>query len=196
MLTWRCRKYESDQPSRISWVRLASCCRQSWMVSKGCVTHMSACSRRMNFNRKDNLDRSSEAGSVLVEFSLMLPILVLLLVGVADLGLGVQQAIVVSEAAHAGTAYSSLPGKSSDTAGMKSAANAAAGSLSSFNASATNWCSCGAGGTHLSCPITCSGGSLMEYAQVTTTATVPVLLGYPGLPAGFSLSGFSVVRVH
>lgn len=145
---------------------------------------------------KCSCDLLSEEGSVVIEFCLILPILVLLFVGVVDLGLGVQQAIIVTEAAHAGTAYSSLPGKSSDVQGMQNAALAAAGGTSSLSAVATNWCGCNANGTPVSCSSTCSGASPMVYAQVTTTATVPVLLGYPGLPASFSLNGFSAVRVR
>ena len=150
----------------------------------------------MTRNWKHTHDLCSENGSVLVEFCLILPVLVLLFAGVVDLGLGVQQAIVVSEAARAGTAYSCLPGKSSDLQGMKDAAVAAAGAVSPFSATATNWCSCNANGSPVSCASTCSGASPLEYAQVKTSATLPVLLGYPGLPASFSLSGFSAVRVH
>ncbi len=151
---------------------------------------------QMTLNLKLTHDLSSENGSVLVEFCLILPVLVLLFVGVADLGLGVQQAMVVSEAAHAGTAYSSLPGKSSDLQGMQNAAVAAAGNMSPFSATATNWCSCNANGSPVSCSSTCGGASPLEYAQVKTSATLPVVLGYPGLPASFSLNGFSAVRVH
>ena len=50
---------------------------------------------------------SSESGSALVEFSLILPILLLMLIGVTDLGISIEQAMVVSEAAHAGTMYGS-----------------------------------------------------------------------------------------
>lgn len=168
--------------------------RRQWPKDGQAVAHFGLI--EMTQNWKHTRDLSSENGSVVVEFCLILPVLVLLFVGVIDLGLGVQQAMVVSEAAHAGTAYSCLPGKASDLQGMQNAAVAAAGTVSPFSVTAANWCSCTANGSQVLCSSTCGGASPIEYAQVKTSATLPVLLGYPGLPASFSLNGFSAVRVH
>ena len=143
-------------------------------------------------------NRTSETGSVVVEFALILPVLVFLFIGAVDFGLGVRQAIIVSEAAHAGTRYGSLPGKSTDLQGMQNAAVSSAAGLSPFTATAMNWCSCAANGAHVSCTNAnaCGGAASIEYAQVSTSASMPVLLGYPGIPVSFPLSGFSAVRVH
>lgn len=140
----------------------------------------------------------SEAGSVVVEFALILPVLAFLFIGMVDFGLGVRQAVIVSEAAHAGTRFGSLPGKSTDLQGMQNAAIASAAGLSPFTATATNWCSCTANGARVSCTggTVCGGTAPLGYAQVSTSASLPVLLGYPGLPVSFPLSGFSAVRIR
>lgn len=139
----------------------------------------------------------SEYGSVLVEFSLILPIVVFMFIGMINLGVAVEQSIVVSEAAEAGTRYGTLPSKSTDLTGMQNAATAAASGLSDFSATATTWCSCVPAGAAVNCSNSCPGsGTPDKYIQVQTSATVQALANYPGLAASFALKGFSAMRVQ
>ena len=70
----------------------------------------------------------SESGSALIEFSLMLPVLVFLFVGIADYGLEMQQAMQIMEAATAGASYGAINGNQKDLVGMQNAAkNSAVG---------------------------------------------------------------------
>ena len=139
----------------------------------------------------------AEQGSALLEFALILPIVLLICIGMIDLSVAVQQGIVVSEAAEAGTRYGTLPSKSTDLSGMQNAAMAAAAGLTGFTATATNWCSCVPAGSPVSCATTCpSSGSPVEYVEVQTSAAIPALAKYPGLAASFALKGFSAMRVR
>jgi Flp pilus assembly protein TadG len=142
--------------------------------------------------------KGNEEGSSLLEFSLMLPILVFIVLGIVDLSQAITQSIVVTQAAEAGAAYGTLAGNQSNYSGMQTAAVNAANGLSGFNPPvATNWCSCAAGGTAVSCSSSCSGSaSPIMYVQVQTSATEQVLPSYPGLPASFSLNGISILRVQ
>jgi Flp pilus assembly protein TadG len=141
--------------------------------------------------------RVSERGSVLIEFSLIFTILMLLVLGVIDFSLVIQQAMVVNEAAYAGAEYGAISGNSSNTAMMQTiAANSATG-ISGFSASATKWCACAPGGTSVACTSTCSTyGTPVAYVQVSTSATAAVLFKFTGLPVTVPLHGLCVLRVQ
>ena len=139
--------------------------------------------------------RGPESGSALVEFTLILPVLVLLLLGVADFGLALQQAMVAADAAHTGTLYATIAGNSSNTNGMKDAALAAGGSQLVVDAS-QNVYTCSTSVPPTTTMPSCSSGSVLKYAHVKTQITLPALFGYPGLPASFTLSGSSTIRVQ
>ncbi len=142
-------------------------------------------------------DAGAENGSALLELSLILPLVTLLFVGVVDLGFAIDESIVVSSAAEVGARYGTVPSKSNDLSGMQSAASAAAPGIPGFLAVATNWCSCTPAGAVVSCTSTCAASApLIRYVQVQTSAIVPALAGYPGLPASFALKGFSALRVQ
>lgn len=145
----------------------------------------------------------SEEGSSLLEFSLILPLMLLLFIGVVDLGFAVAESMSVEDAARAGAEYGSLPGKVNDLAGMQTAARNAAGGLSTLQVTASNWCSCTPNGSPTPCASTCSGsGNPVQYVQVQTSATVNTVLGvktilnYTGLPTSLTLQGFSALRVQ
>lgn len=137
-----------------------------------------------------------ESGSALLELSLILPLMILMLAGVFDLGLGIQQSMLVSEAARAGTAFGQIPGNDTNVMGMQQAATAAAGSLESFTATASEWCSCSPNGAVVDCNSSCPTGNPIAYVQVKTSAVLPSLFNHSGLPASLNLSGFSAVRVR
>jgi Flp pilus assembly protein TadG len=138
----------------------------------------------------------NESGSALLELSLILPLMILMLAGVFDLGLGIQQSLLVSEAARAGTAFGQIPGNDTNLTGMQQAATAAAGSLQSFTATASEWCSCSPNGAVISCNSSCPAGNPVTYVQVKTSAVLPSVFNYSGLPTILDLSGFSAVRVR
>lgn len=146
-----------------------------------------------------------EEGSSLLEFSLILPLVLLMFIGVVDLGFAVAEAMSVEDAARAGAEYGALPGKAGDLAGMQTAARNAAAGLGTLQVTASSWCSCTPNGGTVSCASTCSGsspGNPVEYVQVQTNATVPTVLGihtilnYTGLPTSLTLQGFSALRVQ
>ena len=56
--------------------------------------------------------RGAEEGVSLLEFALIVPILVFIVLGVADLSLVIAQSVIVTQAAEAGAAYGTLAGQS------------------------------------------------------------------------------------
>ena len=153
-----------------------------------------------------NLLRSEE-GSSLLEFSLILPLVLLLFLGVVDLGFAVAEAMSVEDAARAGAEYGSLTfasgNSSANIANIEAAAQNAAGSLVTLNWSTapSYWWSCN--GSPVASTSACgSAGYPVEYVQVQTSATVNTILGvttvlnYVGLPTSLTLQGFSALRVQ
>lgn len=137
----------------------------------------------------------SESGSVLVEFAVSISVLTLVFMGIADYGLMIQQAMLVTEAAAAGAAYGAIPGNQSNLSGMQTAARNTASGVSGFNVTATNVFTCTPGGASVSSSATCSGyGTPIEYVQVTTSATVNPLLSWAGISPS-ALTGKASFRV-
>jgi Flp pilus assembly protein TadG len=138
----------------------------------------------------------SESGSALIEFSGFLSILVLILVGIADYALEVQQAIEVAEAASAAAAYAAIPGNQKNFTGMQAAAIAAAPAVSNMSVSTSNLFTCAPGGASVASSAYCTGyGTPIEYVVIQTSATVPATLHYIGMPAGLTLKGTASYRV-
>ena len=165
-----------------------------------------------------------DSGSALVELALTVPVLLFIMIGAAELGRMAYYAIEVQNAARAAVAYGSRGETSAaDTAGMTTAADNEAPNMGNLNVTATQSCVCqsinastGAvsDGSQQSAA-TCAGGAassaanctaaapsypnLVNYVNVTTTATVHTMFNYSwlglGLPSTYTLNGYAQMRV-
>ena len=146
-----------------------------------------------------------QSGHSLTEFALMLPFLMLMSVGIIEIGRAVCVSVKVNNGAAVGAGYgaqSSLTAQ--DSVGMESAAKTDA-SFGRMDARAAHGCTCDNGnGTSCSYPIqenscptiSCPGGQVIECVQVTTHVVYAPLFHFPGLPAGYQASGAAVMRVR
>ena len=134
----------------------------------------------------------------MVEFALVAPVLVLLLIGLVETGRYAAFAVMAANAARAGVEYGSQNlTTANDTVGMKNAALADAQNLSGW-ATPTAQHLCSIGGSALqACPTsgTPVTSSTVYYVQVKVTGTFRSLLSYPGLPASVPVAGSAVMRV-
>ena len=162
--------------------------------------------RRSSRARGLRQGRSSERGQTLLEFALMLPFLMLLGVGVLEIGRAIAYTIAVNNAATAGVEFGAQdPADGLDIPGMESAATTDA-NFSLTTATATYGCTCDKGqGTSCTYPvpeqgtcsdISCDGGQIVQCVQVTTHASFPPLFHYPGLPPRYEANGRAVMRVR
>ncbi len=141
------------------------------------------------------------AGGALVELALVVPVFVALLLGAAEFARLAYASIEVSNAARAGVAYGSQSSTTaSDISGMQTAATNDGANVTGLSATATEFWTCSGSTvpyTQLSSPPTCTGtgNHLLNYVQVTTTATVNPLIHVPGLPTTFTLHGLAIMRV-
>ncbi len=139
--------------------------------------------------------RGREGGAA-VEFALVAPILVGVLVGIVDLGIGLYQWMEVVNSAQAGAQLAVRQGYNS-AAIQNAAANAS--SLSSISTTPAQFCGCPSGTTITSVPCggTCVGGAVPgTYVTVSSQAQYSMLMSYPGLDNPLTLSAQSTVRIQ
>lgn len=132
-----------------------------------------------------------------MEFTFIVPVIMLLTLGVVNFGLVIEQGIAVSAAAHAGAEYGAVEGNENNLTGMQNAATVSTNAVS-ISAVASTWCTCSVNsGTVVACTSTCNTYDLpVQYVQVKTTATVPVLIPYLGLTGSVRLAGLSLLRAR
>lgn len=165
---------------------------------------------------KRNLHK--DTGSAFVELALVTPLLLLMMIGAAELGRIAYFAIEVSNAARAAVAYGSqTTSTAGDFPGMKNAAIKDASSIASltFPQDPSNACICETANSNtgvttstaqtscasvsiVTCPTSTATGvtnTIVEYVQASTQAQVSTMLHYPGIPSSFTLHGFAQMRV-
>lgn len=142
-------------------------------------------------------ERSREAGQALIELGLLLPLLLLLAVGIIEIGRLAYFEIEVSNAARAGAQFGTQSlALASDSGDITSAAQNDAPDIGT-NLNVTPVASCGCtAATAIGGACPGSGCSYpLVYLSVTTQYTLNTLFHYPGIPHSFSLTGTSVMPV-
>lgn len=144
-----------------------------------------------------------QRGQTLLEVALLTPLLLLLLLGVIEMGRYAYISILVGNAAHAGATYAaqSLP-QSADSAGIQAAADndfVNNGQVaSSLAVTFSNSCGCDSAGTVAAAGCTTAtnptagtcpgGGRWVVFVSVTASGTFSGLFNYPGIPSSINLS--------
>jgi len=137
----------------------------------------------------------------MVEFALVAPMLIMLLVGLIEVGRFAYFAILAANAARAGVQYGAQNLQTAvDTTGITNAVVADGQNL-------PNWTAAGGVVVHYLCsvnggtPANCVTGAngpapnTVYYVSVQVTGTFKSLLNYPGLPASLPVSGNAIMRV-
>lgn len=150
----------------------------------------------------------SQAGGALVEFAITIPLLMLLLVGLIEIGRVTYFGIEVANAARAGAQYGALSYPNSTGGNMQVAAqNDGRNSIANLQATAHYVCACWnsssgrmtpAAPSVAACSVPCStGGHVVSYAQVSVSGTMYPLLdyGFLGLPNHWVVTRLATIRV-
>jgi hypothetical protein len=131
-------------------------------------------------------------GQTVLELALLLPVLLLLLVGVIEIGRFAYFDILVSNAARAGAQYGAQSLiQAADKNGIQTAAQN--DGLTTMAIDSAQQCICGTG-TPGGCPVACAQPTTV-YVQVTATEKFNSLFSYPGLPKSMTLASTATMRV-
>ncbi len=153
---------------------------------------------------------SSECGQSMLEVALLLPMLLILALGVIEMGRYAYISILVGNAARAGAAYGaqSLP-LSVDTTGIQTAADndfqSNGQDVSTLTVASSVACGCDSDGTVAAAVVcftstnptagTCAVGHWVATVSVTASGTFNSIFNYPGIPKSISLSKTATLRV-
>ena len=138
-----------------------------------------------------------QRGSVIVEFALLITFLLLFFLTIVDFSKCTSDSMALDAAAQAGARYGAAEGNSNDTAGMATAATAAAPAVSGMAITASTFCTCTSGGALVSCATTCNTYDLpIQYVKVQTSVTQPLLFHFGGIPLNIQMTATAVLRAN
>jgi Flp pilus assembly protein TadG len=148
--------------------------------------------RRLALSVRDN-----EKGLSGIEFAMIAPVLILSFIATADFGLAIYAKMEVENAAQAGTEYAARNGYTSSSI---SSAITSATNMSGITATPapSQFCGCPStsGVTTASCGTNCaSGATAGTYVSASAQATYSTIISYPGVPASYTFSSTSTVRI-
>lgn len=137
------------------------------------------------------------SGSAVVELAVVGPLLVLMVLGVADFGRVLYTSIILSHAARAGAQYGAQTnGTTGDTAGIEQAAEEEAADIGTISVTSSRVCECTTAGSVSCTTTTCSGGYGVPrvFVHVTASTTFQTIVPYPLIPNTVPLSITAKVR--
>lgn len=138
--------------------------------------------------------RRNDDGSAAVEFALISPVLVLMLIALVDLGLAMMDSVRLASAVRAGAQFAMQD--ADDKASIKTvAANSTSLSLSEADIEVSDkFCECDT--VSAPCDTTCASGFAPgEYVTVTGSTTITSILSYPWLASPSTLTQSTTIRV-
>lgn len=141
--------------------------------------------------------RRADEGSSLVEFALIAPVLIFLLIGLIEVSRYTYFGILAAHAARAGVQYGAQNAVSAiDDAGVQNAVAQDAQNLPNWHVTRTTICT--VNGAPTTCPQNSNGAlpaNLVYFVQVQVTSTLNSLLNYPGIPTNIPVSATATMRV-
>jgi len=144
---------------------------------------------------------SGSQGQSLVEFTLVLPLLLILLIGAIEFGRAAYYSIEVTNASYAGVEYGAqTDATAGDINGIIQAALNEAPLLAPDNVTTSIYYECpdglATGPTTAATDCAGDGGRFFRYLVVNTQADLMPLFNFPGIPAVFSLKANASERIR
>lgn len=131
-----------------------------------------------------------DSGTGAIEFGLVAPMLIFLLMGVVDMGRYMYCGILATHAAASGVQYGAQNLlTAADDSSMQHAALTDAPALSNASATAVHVCKVGPS------VVSCAATGVTYFVQVQVTGTFSALINYPGIPSSIPITATAVMRV-
>ncbi len=146
-------------------------------------------------DRKDERSQTLAfgTGQSAVELAIVVPVLLLLLVVIADFARVFFVSVAVNNAARAGAQFGSQSvTNAANSAGMVAAASADAANISNWNTPTASQCTCIVANPQtvpLCATSYCTHAPTATYVTVNTSATYNTILNYPGITSSYTLTG-------
>jgi Flp pilus assembly protein TadG len=152
----------------------------------------------MNWRRLLSRLVRTSSGNAAIEAALLVPVLVFMVVGIADFGMAVYRKMQVQHAAQAGAEYAIIHGFNSAAV---TAAVTGATAFTGVSVTPAPAQSCGCASetliTAAVCGTTCpAGGTAGVYVTVSSQGSYTTLLPYPGFPTNLTFNASSIVRIQ
>ncbi|PHS74863.1 MAG: hypothetical protein COB59_11870 [Rhodospirillaceae bacterium] len=142
------------------------------------------------------LFNKNACGAAAVEFALISPVVLLMILGAVDFGFIVHNSMQATSASRSGAQFvlEDPTGYSANIITVvQSATNLPSASVS---VTTSEECRCLGSSTAVNCSTdTCSGNSPPKYVTITTSYNYDLIMGYPGLPDPWPISKSAIVRV-
>jgi Flp pilus assembly protein TadG len=142
--------------------------------------------------------RATQAGQALLEVALVTPLLLLLAVGIIEIGRYAYYSILVADAARAGAQYGAQNlATAADTVGIRTAAENDGQNLSELRVTVRHECGCTGSSIGDICPATAcaSPNHALVYLKVTVSGKFNSLFKYPGIPKSIDCDSTELMRV-
>lgn len=139
----------------------------------------------------------SDSGASLLELSIVAPVLIILVIGLIEVGRYTFMGILAANAARAGAQYGAQDlTHANDPTGIAAAAKTDGQNLTPWVV-ATPMLFCSQNNSNVTCPVAPStpAPGVIYYVKVQVTGTFTNLMHYPGIPNNIPVSGTSVMRV-
>jgi Flp pilus assembly protein TadG len=151
----------------------------------------------LNSRRAGPITKSTESGQTLLEVALLTPLLLLLLVGIFEVGRFAYYSIEVSNAARAAVQYGAQSlADAKDNPKISQAATNDSLDLSGLTVNSTVLCACSeTPSTYIPCPALACTGHPIVFVKVDTNANITPFFHYPGFPTTFPVNGHAMMRV-
>ncbi len=139
---------------------------------------------------------SADRGQAFAEMAVITPLLLLLLIGLVEIGRYAQLSIIVGNAARAGVSYGAQSlVAANDNTGMQNTATADAQNDPNITAAGSHFCKCADGTASTCLPTDCAANHRLVYVQVDVTGTFTSLLRWPGFRPALTIPSRAVMRV-
>lgn len=142
--------------------------------------------------------RCGERGQSLAEIAVILPLLLLLLLGIIEIGRYAALSVLVANAARAGVQYGAQNlATAGNTSGIQTAALNDGQNVSGLSVTSVNiLCGCSGSTPGSTCPVTCTAPSHeLVYVQVNTKGNFTALFNFPGIPSPIIVNESAQMRV-